>query len=380
MCGEERGMKNTEHFALCERVRYCDDFPAGGRPPGERSVFDYIARIRSHGLLVTARTSPNIQRAIDRVSSALLLEESPEVYIINDPLANAHAPAMPAQSRPVVVLHSGLFSLLSLKEVEFAIGHELGHFGCGHRRTAEQKSTTHVAALRALAAERAAEVTADRLGLIAVGSMFTAARVMVKMACGLRGDDISLDVDGFLAQLERSPEEMSREWELYESHPALPLRLWALLRFGESDSYITVTGAGDGGLPLAGVDAAIRARFGESGDGRLARIEEREQGVHVVWAALAAATEDGVVTSVERDALRRTVGEELAAQGLTYVKEHGREAVQEKFLAALGTISQLAPSARASFVERFCSFCELAGRELSSLRAWKRVRACKPSE
>lgn len=162
--------------------------------------------------------------------------------------------------------------------------------------------------------------------------------------------------------------------------PALPLRLWALLRFGESDSYITVTGAGDGGLPLAGVDAAIRARFGESGDGRLARIEEREQGVHVVWAALAAATEDGVVTSVERDALRRTVGEELAAQGLTYVKEHGREAVQEKFLAALGTISQLAPPARTAFVERFCSFCELAGRELSSLRAWKRVRACKPSE
>ena len=182
------------------------------------------------------------------------MSEQPEVYVLNHPQANAFAPTFGVTGRPFVVIHSGLAELLATNEIDFALGHELGHLGCGHMIESERAYGSEFEALQVRSRMRYAEISADRLGLLATRSVYCAARVMVKLASGLKGDSVALDIDAFLGQLERDPEEISREWELHQSHPALPLRLADLYQREERCLHLP--------NDLRQVQTAIRDRLG----------------------------------------------------------------------------------------------------------------------
>lgn len=332
-------MKQTaETFdELCTAVRYAGDRPrttSPTPPAATTNVADLIARIRSTALQVTNKTVPLIHRACERVAERLLLHEMPEVYIMADPTPNAFAPAWAAGHRPIFVLHSGLVQLLSATEIEFVIGHELGHLGMRHGQLFGTGPTSEYEALQARSFQRAAEISADRVGLLASRSMHLAARVMIKTASGLPSELLGFDIDAFIKQMDRDPAEVSREWELDLSHPSLPLRLWSLLRFGHTDTYALLSGQGASGSPLNTIDAEIESRLQAMGDGALTSIEEDMYQKALMWAGLSLVMSDNVIQPDEEEALMQLVGNDLAAKAIVFAKTHGREAVETKYAEA----------------------------------------------
>ncbi len=362
---------NTARFrTLCQDVRFRLDDPNKSEHAPGQGLADFLAQIRMHGLRVTPTTTPILFQSLGRVTEALQLDEPPEVYVVNDPRANASAPAFGLRTRPVMVLNSGLVELLTPAEMEFAMGHELGHLGLGHGGQAE-RFQSEFEALQARSQQRYQEVSADRVGLLATRSVFTAAHVMVKLASGLRGDSVALDIEAFLSQLDRDPAEMSREWELHQSHPALPLRLWALLRFGVTSEYAQLSGAGEGGERLADIEQEIVDRFATLGDGRLDEIEQKFFHLALTWLGMMLVLHDEKVTPQEREALIELVGDEHANKAIRFFDSNGQQAVEKKLREALIRIQTTSQMLKQRFIESFHSFACSLGVEPEKTNAWE---------
>jgi len=318
---------------------------------------EFVARVRSSGLEVTRATVPELAKVIDRTRDALHLETEPEVFVVNNPEANAFAPAFASDRRPIVVLNSGLVRLLTSNELVFAIGHELGHLGMRHgHRLLEAEPRSEFEALQTRSLLRYAEVSADRIALIASRSVFVAAQVMVKLASGLPSESIGLDVDAFVRQVERDPDETSREWELQVSHPSLPLRLWALLRFSHSLEYASAASQLPEGRPLVDIDSQIAERFAALGDGRLSELESHAYQMALVWAGMAMVMDDDIIEQHEREALERLVGLEHAEKALMFAEAQGRHAVIQKLEEAVERVNASSPATRRRLEEAVKAF------------------------
>jgi hypothetical protein len=275
--------------------------------------------------------------------------------------------------RPVIVINSGLITLLTPTELEFAIGHELGHLGLNHSR--DDAEETEFEALQARSRQRAAEISSDRVGLLAVRSVYTASHVMVKIASGLTGAAVGLDIDQFIAQIEREPDEVSREWELHQSHPSLPLRLWALLRFAKTSEYCGLSGTGSGVEALSTVDGEIARRLADLGDGRLSAMEEDVFRRVVLWLSVRLVCADDVVTDQEHSALAKLVGSEPASKGVAFATAHGTEAVDAKLREALRGVAAGSPLVRRRLITTFEEFATALGESADRTAPWPAVKA-----
>lgn len=259
----------------------------------------------------------------------------PEVYILNNPEANAYAPAFGAEARPLVVLHSGIVSLLRPNELAFTLGHELGHLGLGHSsRPRRHGPSNEYDALRERSRQRYAEISADRVGLLAVRSVYTSANVMIKLASGLSSEYLALDVDGFVNQLGDEEGQRLHGWRLSQSHPSLPMRMWALIQFSNSDAYASLTRQAAQGGSLGDTDALIAKRFDALGDGQLADHATKAYEKALLWVATALVLDDDLIEEHEEIAMRQLIGETLANKALAFARDHGRAAVLSKLRTA----------------------------------------------
>jgi len=142
-------------------------------------------------------------------------------------------------SRFLVGLSSGAVSTLSVAELEFVIGHELGHALFGHTEVSAgflvdtgRVSPGHSRLLRGW--QRATEISADRVGLLCTADLDVAATALVKTLAGLSFDGRRLAPASISSQLDALMEEVLDEgagdlWE--HSHPFPPLRIRALEAF-----------------------------------------------------------------------------------------------------------------------------------------------------
>lgn len=336
---------------VCDTVRYSGDRPRESvrAMPASLSITDQIAQIRSTALRVTNKTVPLINRACERVAERLLLSEPAEVYIMADATPNAFAPAWASGNRPIIVLHSGLVQLLSVTEIEFIIGHELGHLGLRHGALFSRSASSEFERLQTRSYQRAAEISADRIGLVACRSIHITASVMIKTASGLPAEHLGIDIDTFVSQMNRDPSEISREWELDLTHPSLPLRLWALLRFAHADTYAVLSGQGANGASIAAIDAEIDERMQAIGDGALTSIEEEIYQKALTWTGLMLVTSEGPIRQDAHDALVQLVGSDLALKAIDFAVTHGRVAVENKYLEAKHRLTSVSPTIQEKF-------------------------------
>ena len=356
---------------LCGSVRFALDQPPDESQIPARFSFEILAQVRSHGLRVTETATPGLYAAARRVGETLQLPDVPEIYVVNDPHANAFAPVLAATSRAFVIINSGLAELLKPTEMEFAIGHELGHLGCRHGvdEDDERDDSSEFESLQRRSRSRYAEITADRIGLLASRSVFTAARVMVKMASGLSGKSLLLDIDAFLSQMEESPESVGREWELRESHPALPFRLSAVMQFSRTREYARISGSGQDGLPLQEVDQTLAAELAQLGDGRLDRMQQEFIHLALTWVGLSLVMDDSVIEQDEERALCDLVGAEHAQNAMAYARAQGRDAVLAKLQEAVHRIR----GSQQSLLHRFRRSVEAFGMQLGM--QWQKTAA-----
>ena len=139
----------------------------------------------------------------------------------------------------LVAISSGAVNHLAADELEFVIGHELGHTLFGHidvtvAALLDNSSASPRSKMQALAWKRSAEISADRVGLLCCRSLETAATALFKTLSGLATRDLRVDPDAFSNQWEHLKQEVldsggSDHWQL--THPFPPLRMQALKVF-----------------------------------------------------------------------------------------------------------------------------------------------------
>lgn len=193
------------------------------------------ARLLSEAVRVNVKLLPNVAQSFARLAPHVEGRKALEAYVFASPEINAFIAE--GRHHMLVGVSSGAITTLSSEELEFVLGHELGHAVYGHLDVPARFLLDHCnldleRSRLVRSFQRAAEISADRAGLVCCGSLEIAANAIFKTLCGLPGHRI--DPAEFASQWDHLLEELvddgrRDQWEL--SHPFPPLRMRALLSF-----------------------------------------------------------------------------------------------------------------------------------------------------
>jgi len=225
---------------------------------GERGVRHFFT---ANAVRVGPRQRPKLDALYSEVIATLDWPERPELFVSQNPVANAMAVGF---DKPFIVVHSGALSLLDDDERRVVLGHELGHVMSGHATYTTialiilRIGFTAIPGLGLIALPiqlallewfRKAELSADRAGLLATQDPLASMRVFLRLAGGVAGADDETSLDEFLVQ--------AREYETggnvvdtvlkvlnvaFASHPFATVRAGELQRWIETGAYDRILG------------------------------------------------------------------------------------------------------------------------------------------
>ena len=209
----------------------------------------FASRSHHHALLadalvVSPQTAPELVPVIDRAKNRLQVEPV-QVFIVPNRTLNAYTFGL--DSPKAIVLHSALFQLMDKEELQFIIGHELGHVDLGHTwlntligGMAGIPSSFGVAAVLELAFRswnRACEYSADRAGVLACSNPNKAITALVKLEAG---NDARTQA-GILRAIQRIESQdddlVNNLSELLATHPMIINRIEQIRQFAVSENY-----------------------------------------------------------------------------------------------------------------------------------------------
>ena len=176
---------------------------------GERGI---RLAFKADAVRVSPKQFPRLNRLWMQVQDTLDAREEFELYVAQTPAVNAGAYGF---DKPWVVLYSGSLRLLQDDEIEFVMGHELGHVLSGHALyhtmmvillQLAQSGFPMIGAmampilLALLEWYRKSELSGDRAGLLAGQQPGPAMSTMMRLAGGGMPDE--MDLNEFLLQAE----------------------------------------------------------------------------------------------------------------------------------------------------------------------------------
>ena len=222
------------------------------------------ALLLAQGVHVTPQVMPELHAMISALAESAGLEVPIETYVIPDRDLNA------AMSRGpdciYLMIHAGALDALDDAALRYLLGHELGHVIHEHvdvmqRELMDDASIGPRRRLLLHAWSRAAEISADRVGLLACRDPEAAGRANFRLATGITGRDYGFDAASFAAQWDRYAREVriqgSDHFEGLLTHPLPPLRMKALLAFWESGLAEGDPGSADWQARCRALDAEI---------------------------------------------------------------------------------------------------------------------------
>lgn len=290
--------------------------------------FRHRRGLLSEGIRLHKGMAPQVSAALAACRESLGFTGPVEVYVRPDPMYNAFCARSPS-GLITVGLSSRLVDEFSPAELRFVIGHELGHvvfdhFGIPMPITAviEDIGGTLVSRptqLQLFVWCRAAEVSADRAGLVCARDREAGATAFFKMASGLATGAIQADLEAFASQIESlasAPSATTDErgedetLDCFSTHPYTPVRVRALLAFARSDAYRAACGDGPGELPLGDVEEIVERDLGLMEPSYLeepdAESKKLRRAMFCAGAVVAAA--HGDIADAEVNALRALLG------------------------------------------------------------------------
>jgi uncharacterized tellurite resistance protein B-like protein len=241
------------------------------------SGYGFIGRRRllTGALRLTRSMSPEIADTLALCRETLAYGGPVEVFIRPEPVFNACCMKNPA-GPVIIVLSSRLVEAFTPAELAFVIGHELGHVSYDHfgvpmplTATIEDMAGTMVSrpnALQLYVWSRAAEISADRAGLMCARDPQAAATGFFKLASGIASERVRADLEAYSAQVDslaaapearKKPRDDDDTLDCFSTHPYSPVRVRAVLAFAKSRVYRQFTGLGSDGLEMDDVDALV---------------------------------------------------------------------------------------------------------------------------
>jgi Zn-dependent protease with chaperone function/tellurite resistance protein len=290
--------------------------------------FQTRRRLLTGALRLNRTIAPQVDRALAACREVLGFEQPVELYVKPDPMLQAFC-AKSLGGPLIVGLSSRMLETFSDVELRFVIGHELGHAIFDHfaipmpsTATIEDvggKLVTRPVQLRLFLWCRAAEISADRAGLVCAQDEEAAAHALLKIASGLGTGVIRPDLEAFTSQVEAllvTPAACADErfeesmLDCFDTHPYSPIRVRALLAFGRSQVYRRAAGRGDDGITAEELERLVEQDLSLMEPSYLEdRSETSELMRKVLYGAgVAVAAANGEITESEMKALRTLLG------------------------------------------------------------------------
>ena len=216
------------------RIRYSGDVISLEENEDDRSqLSQWKDLFYGNDLSISREVTPTLYSSLSNVLVKLKIDHSSvEAFVYSSHVNNAEC-YLGDSDVCIVRFSSSLIDLLTIEEFEFVAGHEIGHFLCGHGPQSVKSPEQN---LDYLIAQRAKEISADRVGLLACGSLAVSLKALIKTMSGLNDRHLRFDISSFISQInkiERKPLN-----NVFLTHPSMLIRCRALLWFSISPSFV----------------------------------------------------------------------------------------------------------------------------------------------
>ncbi len=260
----------------------------------------------------------------------------------------------------VIRFSSALVDILNEEEFKFVAGHEIGHFLLGHGLARYSEKCDSV---EYVMGQRAQEISADRMGLVACGSLNVAIKALMKTISGLTEHYLRFDVGEFLSQLRKTSNNLLNV-DSEATHPSVFVRCRALLWFSLND-YFTKSSRNVSIKELSDIDKKIQSDLHKYVDGPIRRkIHDLKEDLSM-WMTAYEMMQDKVFTKSEQIEFSKRFGTDTLESLRNFLQDisasNVKNIIYDKIEKVRKELETLIPT---SFESEFAS-------EISKIHEWK---------
>lgn len=304
-------------------------------------------------LPLTADVAPELFQAVEHVRTRLGIEATLAVHCIAEPMLSLITPA--DDGRVLLGISRVALERLDTTELTFVLGHEFGHALFDHfslSLDAPHMSELLSPSLRSRyhAWRRYAELSADRVGLLACQDADVAVHTFFKLTGGLSEPSAASSprpepITGPSVQ-HTGLGGTDADW--FSTHPYSPLRLKALDVFARARQFHDSLGRSGGDLDRAAVEREIRDIMQLAADTQVDDQDDasRELGDFLALAGVAVAAADGTVVDAEHDLVIELVGPEGRLSDGALIEDLDDQEFERRMLVAAEKLCLKLPVSR----------------------------------
>ncbi len=196
----------------------------------------------SNTVLLSEPIAPRIYSICNEIQTKLGVAEKIDFYLQSSAEINAFSINGYDYVPNIICFTSALIQQMNDDELRFVIGHEIGHLIYDHNKLdvvkrflnkSEGERLPAMITLHYLRFIKYAEISADRVGYIAMPDIHVVTNTFFKLTCGLSQEHLNFVAAEYLKQLDRIRE--IGVGDLYSSHPNSMIRIQSLMHFAESE-------------------------------------------------------------------------------------------------------------------------------------------------
>ena len=276
----------------------------------------------SNSLRITKEMFPEINNMIETVLSNLKIDTNVESYITSDPIPQAMCITQLNSVDFIIVITSSLLELLSPAELSFIVGHEIGHYIFEHyKHPRPQENESQLERFNKLHLSRCAEISADRMGLLATipdqskSNIEVAVSSMIKIVSGVSDRYFKLNISSYLKQGRDLIQLSGNADTIHSTHPVFPDRVPALMQFEISQPYYDFNASSKtSSLDKDKLDSSINKKMNAHQGNALEDQKKELSSGFTIWSTMLIVHVDGELTEQEFIALSSLFGEDVAAE------------------------------------------------------------------